>query len=184
LAFLDKIKQDTQIYFGSRKKIKVHRPGVIKDLNNPQSLALFFYISEKEELDHIRQLLHQIKGNHRKIDVFVFSPTYEMLDVITNKSILLFNLNDFNLFGSMKDPLQEKFDREHYELLISFAFDADLFTEKLISDINADFKIGPDQTNAKTLYDMTLKHFKNKAGFIDFYDQVSHYLSVLNIRSS
>ena len=184
MAFLDKIKQDTQIYFGSRKKLKAHRPGIVKDLTNPQNLALFFHINTKDELDQVRQLLRQVKGKYRSIDVFVFSPTYETLDVITNKSILLFNLNDFNLFGKMKAPLQERFDSERYELFISFAFDADPFTRNLISQINADFKIGPDQLDGQLLYDMTLKHFENKGGFVDFYDQLSHYLSVLNIKSS
>ena len=177
------IRQDIQLYFGSRGAIKKHRTGYFKDLTNPDHLGLFFSIRTKEELYEIRKLLSVISKTSKKITANIFYNSHESIDVITNKSIFMFNLNDFNIFGKKKEELQQKFDENRFDLMISFTFDADSFCRKLISELNADFKIGPEQPGGSELYDLMILKPTEKMNFMDFYADVSHYLKVLNLNS-
>ena len=102
----------------------------------------------------------------------VFTPAIEPIDVITNKSIFLYDLNDFNLYGKMKPELQKEIENKYFELMISFVFKQDAIAVNLISDIKANFKVGPDFEMHKKLYDLTFKPHTSKMNFIYFFDQV------------
>jgi hypothetical protein len=181
LALNKQIKQDIQIYFGSRMKINEHRTGQIGDLTNPNHLGLFFCITSREELDEIRNLLGAIADSYRKITAYVFSHTSESIDLITNKSIFLFDFNDFNLFGKMKELLQERFENDRFDLLVSFIFKPDPFCRMLVSQIRADFKIGPDIQENDTLYDMLIGQPDEEVNYHDYFQQARHFASVLNL---
>ena len=177
------IKQNIQEFFAGRVSLAKHQPGIFHDLNRPESLGLFFCVKTVEELEEVRTLLNFIKKSHKKINAVVFYPGFETLDVITNKSISLFDLNDFSLFGKMKGELDTFITNNQFEMMISFATETGPFCKQLIAEIKADFKIGQATEDAHELYDLTLTSADNKTGFLDFYDQVSHYLSVLNIKA-
>lgn len=181
MSFLDSVKQDIQQYFATRSGIEEHRTGSFHNLSKPQSLGLFFCIESKEELDQIRSLLRQVKSQHKKVTALIFCYGYETLDVITDKSILLFDLNDFNLFGKKKESLMQEYESQHFELLVNFVFNEDPFCLKLFSEINADFKIGPFFYGRESLYDMTILYKPDLFGISGFYQSIKHYLSVLNI---
>jgi hypothetical protein len=183
LAILTPIKQDIQRFFAQRIKLPKHQPGFFHDLNNPVSLGLFFCVKTLEELEEVRTLLNLIKKSHKKVSALVFYPGYETLDVITHKSISLFDLTDFTLFGKMKDELKTHLTNERFEMMISFAVEPGPFCKLLVSELRADFKIGPEAENTNEFYDLTLTLSGEKANFLDFYDQVKHYLSVLNIKA-
>lgn len=183
MAISKHFRQDIQLYFGSRGAIRKHRTGYFRDLTNPDHLGLFFSIRTKEELDEIRKLLANISKTNKKITANVFYNSHESIDVITNKSIFMFNLNDFNIFGKKKEELQQKFDENRFDLMISFTFDTDSFCRKLISELNADFKIGPEQPGGSELYDLMILKPTEKMNFMDFYTHVGHYLKVLNLNS-
>ena len=176
-------RQDLQRYFGSRGEIKKHSAGFFGDLNDPAKLGLFFCVRSKSELDEVRQLLSLIAKSYRSITAIVFFQDTGSLDVITNKSISIFSLDDFTLFGKKKESLQQMFDREKYDLLISFTFEPDRFCRKLFAEMQADFKIGPDHEDGADLYDMMVGRQKDKNGFVDYYHQVVHYLKILNVKS-
>lgn len=184
MAVLDNFKRDIQIYFGSKQKVSLHRTGSFKDLANPKSIVLFFCINTIQELEQVRKLFRDIKNDFSKVDVLVFVPGYEVIDVITEEWILLFNLDNFSIFGRMKEELTQRFENEQHELLISFAFDQEPFVKRIISQINAKFKIGPDDGKMQELFDMTVKRDDETNDFANFFSQAWHYLSVLNLRSS
>jgi hypothetical protein len=183
LAILIQIKQDIQRFFAQRVKLPKHQPGFFYDLNNPARLGLFFCVKTLAELDEVRTLLNLIKKSYKKVSALVFYPGYETLDVITNKSISLFDLNDFTLFGKMNDELKAYIAEERFELMISFAVETGPFCKLLVSELSADFKIGPEAGETNEFYDLTLTSTSEKPNFLDFYDQVKHYLSVLNIKA-
>jgi hypothetical protein len=183
VEYLEKLKKDIQIYFGSKGVISDHYPGLVGDLLNPPKLCLFFLVSVPEQLDEIRALLGNAKSPGKEITAFVFSYGYERLDVITHQSIFYFDLNDFTLLGKKKENLEEKFRKDKFDLLISFLFDYDIFCLKLISDISAEFKIGPVLPQKNNVFDLTIKHQNDLFSFESFYDQVIHYLGVLNINA-
>lgn len=181
MSFLETIKKDIQHYFVTRGVAREHETGHFNDLTAPVNLALFFCIDTKGELDQIRTLVSQIKKQHIRVSALVFTPGYGTIDLITDDAIMLFNLNDFTLFGKKKEHLQQHFDRFRFELLISFIFDDSPFSFKLMSEISASFKIGPWIAGRESLYDMTLIYQPDLFGIIGFYEQVLHYLSVLRI---
>ena len=167
----------------NRGSIRAHKTGFFHDLNNPKRLGLFFCIRTRQELDQIRQLLTRLTREKKSGEAIVFYRGSGSLDVITHKAIFMFNLDDFSLFGKMKEPLQEKFSKERFDLLISFTFDPDLFCKRLVSEMNADFKIGPDHVDGELLYDMMIGQEKNKTGIIGFYEEVVRYLGMLNVKN-
>lgn len=182
LEFLNQVKQDIQEYFGGRGEIRDHVPGLFRDLNKPLNLGLFFCIQTKDELDQVRVLLGQIKESYQEITALVFSHGHENIDVVTHQSIYLFDFNDFTLFGKKKELLLEKYQKERFELLVSFAFDPDPFCKKLVADINAEFKVGPFNNEMTGIYDMTLAVKPDLFGYMSFFEQVKYYLSILNIK--
>ncbi|MEJ2594863.1 MAG: hypothetical protein P8100_06985 [bacterium] len=174
-------RQDIQLYFGSRGRIRRHRTGFFSDLNNPEKLGLFFCVQSKEELDQIRQLLSKIGKERDHTYAMVFFQGSGSLDVITNKSIFMFSLDDFNLFGKKKEPLQLKFEKERFDLLISFTFQPMPFCKRLVSEIHADFKIGPDHEDGEALYDILISVSDQALGLSSYYNEVVRYLGMLNV---
>ncbi len=183
VTYFEKLKRNIQLYFGKRGIISSRKPGVVNDLSKPQKIAMFFCVETKDELDEVRKLLRYLRSEKEKVTAFVFSHSPERVDVITDKSIFYFDLNDFTLFGKKKDYLQEAFNGERFELMISFLYQPDEFCYKLASEVKAGFKVGPDNPALNDIYDLTLKFDPVKKGYPKYYDQVMHYLSVLKIKT-
>ena len=184
MDFIDKIKQDIQSYFGSRGTITEHQPNVTGNLRDLKSIALFFCIQTKEELMAIRKLLKRIRERNDMATAYVFARSRERLDVITDPSIVYFDLNDFSLFGTKNEQLKALFDKARPELLISFLADNDRFCYKLASEIHAGFKVGPKMEGPDQIYNLILDMNDKPFDFIDFYEQTRHYLSILNIKTT
>ena len=178
------IKQDIQQYFGNRGKLKLHETGIFGDLKKPEKLGLFFCIATKSELDSIRKMIPDIDMDYKSLSVNIFCLTTDSLDVITHPAVFTFNLADFNLMAKKGVELQSRFDSEHYDLLISFIFEPDLFCRKLISDWSAAFKAGPKHQDAEMLYDLIVKTEDNETNYLGFYKQVKHYIEALNLNST
>lgn len=183
MANFEKIKQDIQEYFGSRGKITEHRPGIVGDLSKPKSIGLFFCIKTKAELSEIRKLLRLIKDKREKVTAYVFAHSRERVDVITDQSIVYFDLNDFTLMGKKKDQIKDIFEKDRPELFISFITKPDPFCYKLASEIHADFKVGPSSESMTQIYNLVLDIDEKKFNFTKFYEHTRHYLSVLNIKT-
>ncbi len=171
------------MYFGKRGAIGDHKPGVVNDLSKPQNIVMFFCVESKTELDEVRKLVRSVRTKSEKVKAYVFSHEQERIDVITSKSIIYFDLNDFTLFGKKKDYLQEAFEKENFELMISFLNQPDPFCYKLASQVKAGFKVGPEHPGLTGIYDLTLDFDIGKKGYQEFYDYTRHYLSVLNIKT-
>jgi len=183
VANFEQLKQQIQEYFGNRGKIADHKTGMVSDLAKPKSTGLFFCIKTKMELDMIRSLLRLIRQQKEKVTAYVFSHSRERIDVITDPSIIYFDMNDFTLLAKKKDQIKGIFERDRPELLISFLANPDTFCYKLASEIHADFKVGPNKEGFTEIYDLVLDSDGNKFNFIKFYDHVKHYLTVLNIKT-
>jgi hypothetical protein len=181
LSFLESVKQEVQEYFANRGTFRSHSTGSFNDLNKPRNLGLFFCITTKEELEQITDLLLIVRKQHPKVTALVFNYGYEPIDLITDKAIIEFDLNDFNFFGKTKEQLQKELLQQHFELLLNFTFEFNPLSMKIFSEIKADFKIGPFVEGYETLYDLTLIYKPDLFGIMGFYENIRHYLSVLNL---
>lgn len=180
---LEAIKKAVQLFFAGKQKLKPHHLGVVKNLSDVSSTALFFCINSVEELTDIRKLLKKVQKTDRHLMAFVFYPEYETLDVVTEKSLFFFNLNDFTLFAKMKDKLSKKVKETTYELLISFVQIPDTLSLHLLSEMRADFKVGSYQLDMQCDYDLSLKTNIRETGFLQYFHEVHQYLQVLNIEA-
>lgn len=176
MNFTNKIKE----FFIGRGKVNNHTPGILKDIKQPDKLCLYFAIHSQTELDKIDKILKSIPNPPKKLLAFVLNRAENLTDVITNKSIFCFELTDFNIFGKKNAVLERNFSENNFDLLISFADAKDLASQKLISEIDASFKIGAQNPGNKDIFDLIID-YKNQKDYEGYYNQVMHYLSVLNI---
>lgn len=176
LNLQNKIKE----FFIGLGKVKNHVPGMLNDISKPDSMCLFFAIQSQRELDKLDKLLRTAKFPSKKIIAFVLNRSDRLTDVITNKAIFCFDLNDFSLFGKKNELVSRNYADNNFDLLISFADIGDLINRKLISEINSSFKIGPENPEDKIIFDLIID-YNDPSDFIGYYTRVMHYVSALNI---
>jgi hypothetical protein len=181
---LEQIKKAIQLYFAGRQKIKPHASNVLSRPSEALRTVLFFCVRTSEEMDEIGKLLKEIKLPEKHLTALIFYPAYHTLDVVTDKAIFFFNLNDFTLFGKMKAPLSKKIRENSFNLFISFAQSPDPLSLLIASEINADFKVGRAQEDIPKLYDLTIEMDIQLHGYKAYYNQVISYLKVLNINKT
>jgi len=145
---------------------------------------MFFCIENKKELDQVRQLIQKSGNDFKKLDVYIFGNSHESFDVITNKSIFFFNLEDFTIFGKKKERLEDFFKNKKHDLLISFDTTGLPVCQKLTADINAGFKIGLNTPENTNIFNLSFDYDEKKFSYIKFYEQVLYYISVLNIKTT
>lgn len=184
VAYFDGLKKDIQEYFGKKGQLKSRKAGFVKNLSNPSSTVLFFNIQSKEDLEKIRAVLKYAEKSKGGVVAYIFCNSYTKMDLITNKSIYYFDLNDITLFAKKKEELQKRFDKDCFELAISFVTPPNALSNKFFADLQADFKVGMYFENHEHLFDLTINTKTEKIDFMDYYKQVIHYLSVLNIKTT
>jgi len=175
-----KIKNNIKEFFIGYGKVRNHVPGVLRDINYPDSLCLFFSIQSQRELDMLDNLLRKTTFPSKRIIAFVLNRSERLTGVITNKAIFSFELRDFSLFGKKNEILNRNYSENNFDLLISFADTNDLVNRKLISEINSSFKIGRENPDDCIIYDLVIDYNKPD-DYIGYYEQVMHYIAALNI---
>jgi hypothetical protein len=183
MGLTQQIKKEIQDYFIRRLQAEETLVARFENLKLATSLSMFFCINSKEELDLIRQLTFKAGKDYKKLDVYIFGNSHESYDVITNKSIFFFNLDDFTVFGKKKERLEEFFENKHHDLLISFDTSGFPICQKIISDIKAGFKIGLNIQETKNIFNLSFEYNKKDFSYLKFYEQVLYYVSVLNIKT-
>lgn len=178
------IKWEIQDYFIKRLKSEETRVSRFENLKLATSLSMFFCINSKKELDFIRKLTMTAGKDYKKLDVYIFGNSHESYDVITNKAIFYFNLDDFTIFGKKKERLNEFIENKRHDLLISFDQTGLPICQKLISDIRAGFKIGLNIPETKNIFNLSFEYNKKDFSYLKFYEQVLYYVSVLNIKTN
>ncbi len=155
-----------------------------ENLKLATSLSIFFCITNKKELDLIRQLISKASKDYKELDVYIFGNSHESFDVITNKSIFFFNLDDFTIFGKKKERLAKFMESKHHDLLISFDTTGISICQYIVSDIKAGFKIGLNVPASYNTYNLSFEYNEKNFSYMKFYEQVKYYISVLNIKTS
>jgi len=183
MGLSEQIRRKIQEYFINRLQPEETLVSRFENLKLAKSLSMFFCINTKKELDQIRYLTSKAGKDYKELGVYIFSDSYESLDVITNKSIHFFNLDDFTLFGKKKERLEELIDNKEYDLLISFDQSQLAVCQKFISDINAGFKVGLNSSEAENIFNLSFEYDDKVFSYNKFYEQVLHYISVLNIKT-
>ena len=183
MGIIQQIKTKVQAYFINQLEAEETPISVFDNLKTANSLAMFFCINSKKELDQIRKLTSKAHNDYRKLDVYIFGNSHESFDVITNKSLFFFNLEDFTFLGKKKERLATFFEKKRHDLLISFDASGLPICQKLTTDIKAGFKIGLNIPETNNIYNLSFDYNEKDFSFQKFYDQVLYYISVLNIKT-
>ncbi len=181
---LESFKKTVQLFFARKRKVKEHRSAVAKNSQKNASMAFFFCINTSGEFTKIRTLVKQTAKRETRLTAFVFYPGYQSLDVVTDKSILFFNLNDFSLFAKMKLTLKKKLQQNSFSILISFYGQPDPICQSVLSEIQAGLKVGPFYPESHSNFDLTIKTDIQARGFEHYFTEVKRYLKVLNIANT
>ncbi|MEE4258889.1 MAG: hypothetical protein V2I62_03955 [Bacteroidales bacterium] len=178
------IQRKIQDYFINRLQAEETLVSQFENLKQASSLAMFFCIENKKELDQVRHLIHKTGNDFKKLDVYVLGNSHESFDVITNKSIFFFNLDDFTIFGKHKERLAGFLESKKHDVLISFDKTGLPICQKTISDIRAGFKIGLNIPELNNVFNLTFDYKIKDFTIEKFYGQVMYYISVLNIKTT
>ena len=144
-------------------------------------LCLFFEAKGQDDYQKILSFLSVIKSDVREVESFAFCR--EKVDETVPGSNLLhvFGKKDFNLFKHKKASLKNWLAAHEFDVLISFAGDNRDKNERIIKDVKAKMKVGPNFSGPGKHFDVSIGKPGEKMDFEEFYKQVRHYISELNI---
>ncbi len=174
-----KIKQQISEIVLKRKQLADKIPsGKIVDISTAKSV-LFFSCSSADELLLIQAFLQKQSYNILIETVLVYCDFMVDEDEKTPDKIKIITQNDFGVFGKIKQSLNSWLRSNNYNLLISFAVGNNLFCNKIISDINADFKASNYSQDNVYLFDLTIKQKAKE--YNKQIEQFIFYINNLNI---
>ncbi len=142
-------------------------------------IVLFFDFSTKEEQTLLTKQIPNLNihlENNSLITICNMSDTFMPNE---NEGVVFFTLFDYNLLGIPKPRLKQWLASNEFDILISFVNNEDIFCNKLISSIKADFKAGMYNTNNVELFDLTLKQESDEIS--KQLELFTYYLNKLNI---
>lgn len=144
-------------------------------------LCLFFEAKGQDDYQEILSFLSHIKSEVREVKSFAFCR--EKVDETVPGSDLLrvFGKKDFNLFKHKKASLRNWLVTHEFDVLISFAEEKRDKNERIIKDVRAKMKVGPNFSGPGKHFDISIGKQGVKMNFEEFYKQVKHYISQLNI---
>lgn len=144
-------------------------------------LCLFFEAKGQDDYQEILSFLSHIKSEVREVKSFAFCR--EKVDETVPGSNLLrvFGKKDFNLFKQKKASLKDWLAAHEFDVLICFADDSRDKNERIIKDVKAKMKVGPNFSGPGKHFNISIGKPGEKMDFEEFYKQVKHYISQLNI---
>lgn len=144
-------------------------------------MCLFFEAENMDDYQKILSFISVVKGEIKKVDALAFYRGKLPESVSGSESLRLIGKKDFNLFKQKSASLMEWLKVHDFDMLISFAGDSQDKSERIIKDVKARIKVGPNFTGPGQYFDIAIGKPGEKMEFGEFYKQVKHYFSQLNI---
>lgn len=144
-------------------------------------LCLFFEAENIDDYQKILSFVSVVKGEIRKVDTLAFYRGKLPESLSDTESIRFVGKKDFNLFKQKSASLREWLKAHDFDMLISFAQENMGNSERIIKDVKAKIKVGPNFSKSEQYFDISIGKQGGKVEFEEFYKQVKHYFSQLNI---
>lgn len=144
-------------------------------------LCLFFEANGRDDYQKILSFLPTVKSEDRKVKAVAFCRGKWAESLPGDGEVQLFGKKDFNLFNQKKASLKEWLAIHEFDLLICFAEDYRDKKELIIKDINTKVTVGHNFSGPGKYFDISIGKPGEKMNFDEFYNQVKHYISQLNI---
>ncbi len=164
-------KKNTLTIFPLPEHVSAGKPVDIKK----DSVLLFFYCEKPEEIKEIENLYIYSKKIFSNVDVVVFFNTEEGISEYENSEIFMTSINDFNIFGKLKERLKNWLSKHSYDITLCFFKANCLVCNSMISSIESGLKVGAYDSSNVSLFDLTISQ---KSHCFD--DQLELYIFYLN----
>jgi len=174
-----KIKQSFAKFNLKLWPLPEHEPsGKQLNVKGGKIILFFDFSTEEEKTLLIKQIpnLTSYLENSSLITICNMSDTFMQSE---NEEVVFFSLFDYNLLGTPKSRLKQWLTSNEFNILISFVNNENIFCNKFISTIKADFKAGMYSTNNVKLFDLTLN--QDSDDISKQLELFTHYFNKLNI---
>ena len=159
-----------------------HEDAQFEPYQQVSRLCLFFEAKNIDNYQKILSFVSVVKGEIKKVDTLVFYRGKLPESVSDTESLHLVGKKDFNLFKQKSASLREWLKTHDFDMLISFAHENQKKNEGIIKDVKARIKVGPNFSEPGQYFDISIGKPGEEEEFGEFYKQVKHYFSQLNIK--
>lgn len=142
-------------------------------------IVFFFNCASTKDLNLIIDFLKKSNIANKTTSVLAYCDFDIEENKIEDSNIYIVSQTDFNVFGGIKGRLLDWLSNNKFDILISFAVGYDLFCNKIISGLLAEFKAGNFHEQNVHLFDLTIKHKTSR--YSEQYKLFNFYLNNLKI---
>jgi len=177
LSFINNItKQIAEIVLKRKQLPEKMPPSKAVNISTARTV-MFFNCSSTEEFNTI---IAFFKNTNTKTSLaLVYCDFIIEKNKKIDSNVFMVNQNDFNIFGGFNSRLFDWLSSNNFDILLSFANGYDLFCNRIISGLSADFKAGNYHDQNVHLFDLTIKQKTDE--YSKQYELFIFYLNNLNI---
>ncbi len=173
-----------RIYIGAfllKQKIKnKKRTPVICNLKQAKDIGIVFNSANKNDIKTIKKFESFCKQSNIKLDILGYCNEKKSEDTLIGDSNHHYiNVKDFNWFFQPKNSLIEHFSQTPYDILINLYQEEEFPIEYILKCSIAKFKVGCSHLN-NAMHDMMIDVTKKQGDSDYLYEQIMHYLDILN----
>jgi hypothetical protein len=163
------------------KPLNKHKTSESMVTTSMANIVLFFYCTSSKEIINIGKFLDKIDDSFNIGAVLVYADIDKIENEIIHDRIKIFNIDNFNIVGSLKQNTSDWLSSNIFDILISFADNCDLFCNRIINNISAEFKAGSFNEQNLELFDLTLVNTTDE--YHKKFEYYIHYINNLNINT-
>lgn len=152
-----------------------------KTLGQTLNVCLFFEADKPEDYQGILSFVPVAEGEIKELAPVVLYYGKIPEQVSGNGPVHLIGKRDFNMFRRKRTVLKEWLATHEFDMLISFAGEKRDKSARVIEDIKAKIKVGPNLILKDQCFDISIGKPGEKMDLPAFYKQVKHYFVQLNI---
>jgi len=166
--------------------LKINPLNIHESLGKPvdfskANIVFFFNCFTVQEIENVTAFLNRNNKIFQIGHVLVYSNLNDNVSSTVHDKIKIITDNDFNMLGNIKQSLNNWLSNNKFDILISFADDCDLYCNRIISNITAEFKAGSFNNENLELFDLTINYSEDN--YNKKFEYYAHYINNLNINA-
>lgn len=143
------------------------------------NIVMVFDYSIENDYAQISDFVENFSKKLNVKDILLINNSDRKLEIYTDEKYKKFSLNDVSLTGTLNSNIREWINNRKFDLLLSFCKEDNLLNNRIITDVNSDFKAGISGCEYPQIFDLTIDH--NSSDYKKQLDNYIHYLTKLKI---
>lgn len=167
------------------KALQMKTKGIQKKSNDAHSnskyekahnFGLVFTMGDKIKHEDIKFLVKSLEKDGKNVNALAFLPKKaENHEFMFN----FFTIKDLGFWGDLESDAINNFLAKKYDYLLFLDLEIHPLNESILTRVKSQFRVGPYIEGKENLFDLML-HSESKTGFKAYYEQVLHYIKLLN----